>query len=450
MNWPDTDLRLRERARPQDQVIRLPPTIPEGLRDLGDIRLAPRPLIAAGVLLTPSGSNSEWPTFELFIVDPSPQSERSYQAVIQDRWRLSPRGAASPEGFEIRGYLANAPPGARLRIRIKNRRLISDWLEFSPGADDLVLETEMAATVVGKFRLPDGMNSRHAKFSLRRQGATRADDEFRHGRLSNTGSFAERHLRSGLYALGLATAEGIAPLIVREFELSSGETLALGMLDVSEILHRYEFRARDSAGAPLTIVGMLVGQDLAGTVMGAHIGPDPRLGRMAKTRAQSDPSEPPRSIYFDSREKILVELRASSGRRQRVMASPGITSITFPTIIKARIHLPTDELDCPGLITTTLHLVPLAEGAGSAQRGRAEVMDANRHRFELPHAGLYRLDLQGTVVDESSAEVINFRVTDIWRLDATASTTTRDLITIPIDANLRARVLQAISAERMK
>ncbi len=130
----------------QVATIELPRKLERGLHDLGELRLETMPLLASGLVVSSSGVPARNAGLEL---EHRPESGRRWSAPPGIDLRVMDDGR-----FEVRGRVADG----RLRVAAVREGSSATWVEFSPGARDVVVELRPEASIRGRIRTDDGID----------------------------------------------------------------------------------------------------------------------------------------------------------------------------------------------------------------------------------------------------------------------------------------------------
>ena len=256
---------------------------PGGRRaEVGDVRMAPLPLLCEGQVIDGAGRPvaDAQVTVEREIAAADSGSARSVRSLEglnivfgqggraelssnlrqnRARWRALPglQTRADEEGrFSIR---AAFPPG-KLRVRADTDRHFRDAVPLPAPAVDLRILLLENGILTGEVALPPWLPDRSVTITLQPRDPERQGRDARSDRVAarDQGAFRVEPLRAGSYDL-LVQLRGLrAPLATVEGVLvQPGENRdpRLAPLDLRDALHRFWLRARDEAGQPLDLDG---------------------------------------------------------------------------------------------------------------------------------------------------------------------------------------------------
>ncbi|MEQ1633991.1 MAG: hypothetical protein ABL997_16550, partial [Planctomycetota bacterium] len=180
-----------------------------GVTDLGEVRLAVEPLVVAGHIVSAAA------TLGALSVHVERQAEGA-EAGASDWHRASELlSAAFRDGrFEVRGQAERGR--YRLRVDAEGHAPIEP-IEFAPGTTDLVIELQTGTRLRATLLLPDGLDARHLRVSLRpsRDATTAAHPTANQVLRAVTGAAREFYWRAvpaGHYTLCVETRGFAEPL----------------------------------------------------------------------------------------------------------------------------------------------------------------------------------------------------------------------------------------------
>lgn len=215
--------------------IELPAALLPGEHRLGDLVLAPPPMLAAGLVTTAGG-------------DPVADAEVYGEALVDKRgekefwWRSFPAlpvTAVKTGGdgrFEIRGRIEGSHLGRfRLQVRREGFRPPAP-VEIALGAEDLRIVLEVGAALAVRFAVPDGLAMPAGELSLV-LAPSAGGEELRCAPAPAPGEeFVWSDLAAGRYRLEVRHACAVEPLATLEgIELAAGQVLRDARLQPFEL-----------------------------------------------------------------------------------------------------------------------------------------------------------------------------------------------------------------------
>ncbi len=167
--------------------LELPEVLRNGLNDLGEVTLGEAPLFVAGRVRSIGGEALEG---AMLAVEHRAEDDRAWR----NKMRFNARSRADGT-FEAHGH---EPPGA-YRIAARVSGFAAKWVEFVPGARDVVLDLTPEATIEGRILVDEGLDPQGLR--VRISGGPRGerlDYRQRMAVIEDDGSFAFR----GLHPVG--------------------------------------------------------------------------------------------------------------------------------------------------------------------------------------------------------------------------------------------------------
>ncbi|MCU0864216.1 MAG: hypothetical protein MUC36_10515 [Planctomycetes bacterium] len=304
--------------------VRIPNLAGGSRHELGEVLLAPLPLLVHGIVVDDRGEPIADADVHVQQQDP-PAPDRdpaeAFHTLPLFRTRSGPDGT-----FAIDGEL---PPGA-LRVRADTDRHFAASLPLPRPGQPLRLEIARNGILRGRVLLPDWLPDRAISLQLvpfdpAAQPRGTMAIELGRGR---GGRFVVEPLRPGRYDARVLLRNVNEPLLVLpDVFVQPGETVdpRLRPLDLRASLHRYRLRAIDAAGQPLALDGPILGrlQNQFGTVEEAAF-------RWQGGRAELITPSPQADLTFFGR----------GLRTTRLSLPPGDHDVQLPTLRPVLVELP--------------------------------------------------------------------------------------------------------------
>lgn len=346
---------------------------PNGTLDLGEIALAPAPLVLAGRVVNDLGIALSGVDIDLRQL----QSMKRWTANSPFPWGLIRQATSDEEGrFVIRGHLPEAANRVLARPRKENHQ--GDMRDFDKGADDVEMVLPRPAGIRVRYETPDPLPLESWSLALTptTDDGTRGHTEFR-TTLGAEGKYSRNDVFPGRYSLELFAPHISEPLDVSDpIELRAGETLDLGLRRVRHELHGYAFKVLNEPDEEWTTGNFLVFEK----------------GSKESSLSGSFFEHEFSFLFPHDEARVRLSLRGHAGLNLDLR--PGTTSLRFPSAWSATVKLRGKLPKLPGLSSYRVQASsPPGTERGARGSGSGDLDQEQSAQFKVSAPGTYEVKL---------------------------------------------------------